>query len=75
MTNFRKPPVQKTEVVAEYILRDMRDGEFWIDIRMNRTPHGSVGPFASDAERQRALDDLLSMTRSLGAVDVPALPQ
>ena len=66
-----KPPKQKTEVVAEFIMRDMRSGELWIDVRINRQTYQSVGPFDTEQERQRALDDLLSMTRSLGAKDIP----
>ncbi len=70
-----KPPLQKTEVVAEYVFRDMANGDFWIDIRVNRQPYGSIGPFDTETERQRAHDDLLNMTRSLGAKDLPALSQ
>jgi hypothetical protein len=70
-----KPPLQKTEVMAEYIFRDTRDGEFWIDVKVNRIPYQSVGPFDTASERQRAHDDLLQMVRSLGGKDVPALPQ
>lgn len=66
---------QKTEVVAEYLFRDMTSGEFWIDIRVNRQPYGSIGPFDTATERQRAHDDLMDMTRSMGAKDVPSLPQ
>ena len=73
--NCPKPPKQTTQVVAEYIFRDMRDGEFWIDIHINRSPYAKLGPFSSEAERQRAHDDLLGMTRSLGAIDVPAKTQ
>lgn len=73
--NCPKPPLQKTEVVAEYIFRDMASGEFWIDIRVNRQPYGKIGPFDTQGDRQRAHDDLLNMTRSLGAQDLPALPQ
>lgn len=71
-----KPPLKKTEVVAEYILRDMRDGEFWLDIKVHGGPgSGSIGPFDTAEERQRAYDDLLSMMRSLGAKDLPAKVQ
>lgn len=70
-----KPPLQKTEVMAEYIFRDTRDGEFWIDVKVNRQPYQSVGPFDTAAERQRAHDDLLNTLRSIGAKDLPRLPQ
>lgn len=66
-----KPPLQKTEVVAEYVFRDMQDGELWLDVRVNRQPYMQIGPFDTATERQRAHDDLLTMTRSLGAKDLP----
>ena len=66
-----EPPVFKksTACVAEYVFRDMHNGEFWLDVVVDRKPHGSVGPFKSETERQRAHDDLTSMLRSMGAVD------
>lgn len=67
--------LQRTEVVAEYVFRDMVSGEFWLDVRVNREPYMQIGPFYTAAERQRAHDDLLTMTRSLGAKDMPTLPQ
>jgi hypothetical protein len=71
-----KPPINpKTEVVAEYVFRDMTNGEFWIDVRVNRQPYMQIGPFDTEAERQRAHDDLLNMTRSLGAKDLPPREQ
>lgn len=63
----------KTEVMVEYIFRDMKNGEFWIDIRMNRQPYGSLGPFDTAAERQKAHDDLLGTLRGWGAKDLPTL--
>jgi hypothetical protein len=70
------PPLcAKTEVVAEYIFRDMTSGEYWIDIRINRKPYCSLGPFDRPAERQRVHDDLISMTRQLGAKDLPPYVQ
>lgn len=71
-----KPPdhVSKTEAIVEYIFRDMKSGEFWIDIRMNREPYGSLGPFDTETERQRVRDDLTAMMRSLGGKDLPAVP-
>lgn len=60
----------KTEIVAEYIHRDMKNGEFWLDIRVNREGYANIGPFATAAERQRAMDDLLTMMRAGGARDV-----
>lgn len=70
-----KPPKQKTQVMVEYIFRDMRDGEFWIDVKIDRQPYCSLGPFTTEGERQKAHEDLLSTTRKLGAKDVPVLPQ
>lgn len=63
------------EVVAEYIFRDMADGEFWIDILVDRQPYGKIGPFETESDRQKAHDELIGMTRSLGARDLPLLPQ
>lgn len=59
------------KVIAEYIFRDLDNGEFWIDLTLDRKPHGSLGPFDTPEARQRALDDLLDMTRALGAKDLP----
>lgn len=73
--NCPKPPLNKTEVIAEYVFRDTHDGEFWIDVRVNGQPYMQIGPFDTAAERQRAHDDLLNMTRQLGATDLPTLPQ
>lgn len=61
---------ENVEVVAEYILRDMADGEFWLDVHVNREPYCSLGPFDTETDRRRTLDDLLTMARSLGARDV-----
>lgn len=66
------PPLAKREVMVEYIFRDTRDGEFWIDIDVNGKPYQQLGPFDTATERQRAHDDLLGMVRSLGGKDVPA---
>ena len=60
-----------SEAVVEYVHRDMKDGELWLDIVVNREPWAQIGPFETDGERQNALDDLLKMTRSLGAKDLP----
>lgn len=60
-----------TEVLAEYIFRDMRNGEFWIDINVDRQYYCSLGPFDTEAERERVHADLMRMTRSLGAKDLP----
>lgn len=70
-----KPSLAKTEVMVEYIFRDMRNGEFWIDIKVQRQPWCQIGPFASEAERQRAHDDLLNMTRASGAKDFPSIAE
>lgn len=63
------------EAVVEYMLRDMSGGSFWIDVVVDRERWGSIGPFETETERQRALDDLLSMTRELGAKDLPLKEQ
>lgn len=47
------------------------DEEFWIIIEADRQPYCNLGPFDTKQECQRALDDILSMTRSQGAKDVP----
>lgn len=63
---------EMSDAICQYIFRDMTNGELWIDVKVNAEPHGSIGPFDTEAARQSALDDLLEMTRSLGAVDLPA---
>lgn len=58
------------EVILEYIYRET-DGEFWLDLNVNRQPYAQVGPFDTPQERQRAHDDLLATLRSTGAADLP----
>ncbi|MDE2468879.1 MAG: hypothetical protein KGL35_09065 [Bradyrhizobium sp.] len=71
-----KPPlVKRTLVVAEYSLTEARDGGFWINVTIDRKFTDKIGPFTTEAECRRAHDDLLAMTRSLGAVDLPSQPQ
>jgi hypothetical protein len=61
----------ETKVMIEYLFGEDGDtGQLWIDIRVNREPYGQIGPFETDGERQRAYDDILSITRSVGAMDV-----
>jgi hypothetical protein len=67
---------QTNNVIAEYIFFDAKDGsEFFIVITVDRKPYGTLGPFASEEERQRVLDDFLAKTRELGAIDLPAHKQ
>lgn len=61
-------------VIIEYFQREDAKG-FWIDVVVDRSPHGSVGPFASESARQWAQDDMLNMVRSLGGQNMPARPQ
>lgn len=65
----------RTEAVVEYVFRDMSSGALWLDIVVNREPYVQIGPFDTETERQRAHDDLLKTMRSMGAKDVPLLPQ
>ena len=71
--NCPKPSKIKGAVRVRYILRDEPNGEFWFDVEIDggkyETQH--IGPFRSATERQRALDDLLIMTRATGAIDQP----
>jgi len=69
------PPKDRVGAVVEYVHRDTTSGEFWLDFRVDGQPYASVGPFATEAERQRAHEDMMGMMRSLGAKDVPVLPQ
>lgn len=63
------------DVIAEYWLVNKADG-FWIDIRINGgQPYDAIGPFDTAQERDDALEDLLEMTRSLGAEDLPTVLQ
>lgn len=71
-----KPPLPKPTVAAvvEYLHRET-DGEFWIDLRVDREVSSALGPFATAAERQRAHDDMLNMMRSFGAKDLSRFVQ
>lgn len=68
-------PPDRIGAVVEYIHRDMANGEFWLDFRVDGQPYASVGPFTSEAERQRARDDMLGQMRAWGAKDLPSKPQ
>lgn len=59
-------------VLIEYFRRDDDDGH-WIDVKVNRLPYDSVGPFDTQAERDRAFDDLIDMSRQCGARDLPPM--
>lgn len=67
-------PKDATEAVAEYIFRNTVEGQFWLDIKLNGTMWQQL-QFETATERQRAHDDLMQMMRSLGAKDLPLLPQ
>jgi hypothetical protein len=63
------------QVVVVYTFRDMTSGELWIDVTVDSAPFGSLGPFDTAQERQRALDDMMEMGRSIGARELPLTPQ
>jgi hypothetical protein len=67
-----KPPLPKPELKAlvEYYLGDSKDGQFYLNIHVDNKPYHQIG-FDTPEERQRALDDLLNMQRSAGAIDIP----
>jgi len=60
--------------VVEYIHRRTRDG-FWLEIHVDRKPWAQIGPFDTAAERQRCHDDMMTMMKSQGAIEVPVKPQ
>lgn len=72
-----KPPLPapKNEVVAQYSFYDASDGTFSISIKVNGQWATPLGPFDTATERQRVFDDMMEMMRSVGAVDIPPLPQ
>jgi hypothetical protein len=75
MTNEKAPAVAGSELtVVEYCYLEDEKG-YWIKIVANRQPYGSLGPFETENERQRALDDVMSMVRSMGGKDIPVRPQ
>lgn len=50
----------------------LRDDSYYVTATGQITgKHGEVGPFHSEAEAQRAADDLSKMAVSLGGFDVP----
>lgn len=67
-------PTMKVECMVEYIHRN-QDGKFWIEIKVDRQPWHTIGPFDTEAERHAVHADLLNMMRSVGAKDIPVLPQ
>lgn len=68
-------PMPKNEVVAQYSFYDDPDGTYSICVKANGQWQAPLGPFDTAAERQRAFDDMMSMMRSTGAIDLPARPQ
>lgn len=62
--------MKPTDVIVEYLYRQA-DGEFWLDILVDRQPYGQFGPFATEAERDRVREDMVSMMHSAGASDLP----
>jgi len=58
------------DTIVEYIFRDMRNGELWIDVKADGRAYGSLGPFATRDQRMLAYDDLVEHMRQLGAKDV-----
>lgn len=74
--NCPKPPLPKPvlKALVEYYLADGNDGQFYINIDVDKKPYHQIG-FDTPGERQRALDDLLNMQRSSGAIDLPTKEQ
>lgn len=62
------------KTVVEYTQRDDISG-FWIDVKADGVEREPIGPFSSPAQRQAAYDDLLSMMRTAGAIDLPSFKQ
>lgn len=51
----------------EQIHREDEDGQFWIEVLVDRLPYTMIGPFDTREERQLAHDDPLEMMKSMGA--------
>ena len=62
-------------VLVTWIMRDMADGSFWIDVLCDGEAYGSLGPFESEEARQKAHEEITEALRSQGATDVPIHPQ
>lgn len=67
-----KPPMSRIaqKAVIEYSLRESRDGKWYILIEIDRSKTRKLGPFKGERDAQAAYDDLLSMMRNTGAIDV-----
>lgn len=63
------------KVVAQYSFYDDPDGTYSISIKVNGQWVAPLGPFDTKSERQRVFDDMMTMMRSTGAVDLPSRPQ
>ena len=59
--------------MVEYRTSDL-DGEFFLDIFVDRSFYNRL-VFQSAIERQRAYEDLVSMMRESGAIDLSPRPQ
>ena len=64
-----KPPLPKPVLKSaiRYFFREANG--LWLDVEVDGQKHDSVGPFATEAERQCAFDDLMAMMKSTGSVD------
>lgn len=59
------------EAIVEYFHCKAKDGGLWIEIVANGERWAILGPYDTEAERQREHDDMLDMMRSVGAQDLP----
>ncbi len=60
-------------IVAEFY-RQWREDGYWIGMMLSDGRSQEAGPFETQAEADRALEDLQSMSRDLGGIDVPLGP-
>lgn len=60
-----------TDAIVEYFHCTTPDGNFWLEIVVNGNLQTLIGPFDTEAERQRAHDDMMEMMRQTGATEMP----
>lgn len=59
------------EAIVEYYHIKAKDSGLWIEIVANGERWAILGPYDTEAERQREHDDMMDMMRSVGAQDLP----
>lgn len=59
--------------MAEYVIGESEEGEFFIRVFLDRQVYDTIGPFDTEAQANEVLEELLQMMRETGAKDMPVM--